>query len=164
MAKITKDYRGLTRLIAKARRSHYQSVDVGFFEDAFYTEGDGTTTQVAQVAEWLEHGVQDGIPRPFFTDTVEAFTKRMRRSPGEFTSLAHAFLDYGFMRGISVRDALMEHGEYLKGRIVGKIENNSYPRNRDKWLDYKSMVGAPTKPLMFTTQMMASVEVRWRGR
>jgi hypothetical protein len=136
-------------------------IDVGIFDDANYGPA-ADNLPVAQVAEWLELGVQDGQPRPFFTDTVEQYAGRSARSTHSWEQIAQAFLGVGALNSTTFKHVMLQEAEYLQARVMHKIENNSYPQNRDQWRSYKAMVGAPTDPLMFTTQMLASISVKWR--
>lgn len=161
MASIKKDFRELQKLINHCKRNKNTLIDVGIFDDANYGPS-ADNMPVAQVAEWLELGVQDGIPRPFFTDTVEQYAKSAAKSSHSWELIAQSFLSTGSLNTTTFKHVLLQEAEYLQARIMHKIENNSYPQNRDNWRSYKAMVGAPTEPLMFSTQMLASVKARWR--
>ena len=152
--KITKDFSGLRALKKKLEQLSRTELEWGFFEeDKYGPENDNLP--VAHVALQHEQG-NNFIPRrPFFSEAIEKLD----------TSKVVRFIQGSLQSGpIQSEHLLNQLGQMIVGDVKEEIENWTTPPNSAMWTLIKASLGAPTKPLEFTGQMLNSVKFKIRKR
>lgn len=152
--KITKDISGLRQLKKKLEQLNRTELDWGFFEeDRYGPENDNLP--VATVAQIHETG-SDFIPRrPFFTEALRKI------KTVQIENFVKASIGVG---SIQTEHLLNMLGERLVDGVKEEIETWTTPPNSAMWTLIKASLGAPTKPLEFTGQMLNSVKFKIRKR
>lgn len=149
--KITRDYKGLTKLKKDVESLEDTLLEAGFFEeDRYGPENDNL--YVATVAFWNERGI--GVPRRSFLEPAFLDPGNL----GWYRSMTLKVMQEA-LNGNNFTPQLKALGEQLKGDIQVNIED--YPgSNSRQWVEIKGF----DDPLFYTGKMLDSVKYKIRRK